>query len=160
VRGRGLAAGLAVAATGVALARRRVRRYEIVEDSMEPVLRRGDYVLAVRIDTVNRGDIVVVEHPHRTGFELVKRVVGVPGELVVIGNGQVHIDGAPLAEPWAEGPTWPDGEWHLSLGSMFLLGDQRSRSVADGRELGPLPVTSAGWRVVARYWPPHRVGLV
>ena len=127
---------------------------------MEPVLRRGDYVLAVRSDAVTRGDIVVVEHPHRTGFELVKRVVGLPGERLVIGNGQVHIDGSPLAEPWAEGPTWPDGEWALGDTAVFLLGDQRSRSTADGRELGPLPVAAARWRVASRYWPPRRIGLV
>jgi signal peptidase I len=64
-------------------------RVEIEGDSMEPALQDGDWCMAVaaRPGDVRRGDIVVLEHPDRPGFELVKRVHGAgDGEVYVIGD--------------------------------------------------------------------------
>jgi signal peptidase I len=71
-------------------------RVEIEGDSMEPALQDGDWCMAVaaRPGDVRRGDIVVLEHPDRPGFELVKRVHGAgDGEVYVIGdNVEASID--------------------------------------------------------------------
>lgn len=161
-RRRGLAA-IAVAAAILTIAglRGRLRRYEIVEDSMRPELRPGDYLVAGRTDgPLQRGDIVIFTHPTIPTMELVKRVVGLPGEKLTIANGQVHIDGNVLAEPWADGPTRPDGEWQLATGEVFLLGDYRAASAADGRTIGPVPSNRIHWRVQARYWPWKRIGRI
>ena len=65
-----------IAVAGAAL-RLRLTRHLIAEDSMVPTLRPGDWVFGVRRPgTIRPGDIVVVEHPRRPGFELVKRVAG------------------------------------------------------------------------------------
>ncbi len=101
---------------------------------------------------------MIFDHPREPGFELVKRVVGLPGESVTIANGQVHVDGEVLAEPWADGPARPDGEWSLAVDEIFVLGDARSRSTADSRELGPISVARGAWKVSMRYWPMGSIG--
>ena len=159
---RGFAA--AAAAVFVLLAagiRGLLRRYEIADHSMEPTLTSGDYVIAQRLRrSPKRGDIVILDHPSQPDIELVKRIVGLQGERLEIANGQVHVNGSVLAEPWADGPTRPDGSWEIGVEAIFLLGDRRPVSSADSRELGPVPVSVAGWKVVCRYWPIGRIGHV
>src|SRR5690554_2729283 len=106
---RTLAAFVGAAAVGAAVAARRVRRYAVAEESMSPALEPGDYLVAVPAPDPTPGDIVVFPHPHRPGFDMVKRVVAVAGQRVAIGGGQVHVDASPLPERWADGPTFPDG---------------------------------------------------
>jgi signal peptidase I len=61
-----------------------MRRFEVVEQSMEPTLREGDYLIAVAEEHPVAGDLVVFEHPWRPGFRLVKRVVDVDGERMEV----------------------------------------------------------------------------
>lgn len=125
---------------------------------MEPSLAPGDYVLAWELGEPERGDIVIVAHPRETEFELVKRIIGLPGELVTLSNGQVHINDRVLPEIWADGPSLPDGSWQLGPGEAFVLGDNRPASRADSRTLGPVHLVNMKWQVVGRYWPPARIG--
>ncbi len=150
---------MGLVALSLALARGRLRRFEIAERSMEPALRPGDYVVAVRRSAhPRRGEIVVFEAPGRPGFDTVKRIVGLPGESIDIGGGQVHTDDAVLAEPWADGPTYPDGRWEIGPDEVFVLGDKRAISSGDGRSIGPISNRDTPWRVVWRYWPAARAG--
>lgn len=143
----------------LAALRGKLRRYEIVESSMEPQLSGGDYLIARRRDSdLHRGDIVIVPHPDIVGFDLVKRVIGLPGELVTLANGQVHIDGQVLAEPWADGPVRHGGEWQTGPDEVFVLGDNRPVSAADSRTIGPVSASEIEWRAIARYWPMGRLG--
>ena len=151
---------LAVAGLGYTTLRGRIRRYVIAEQSMSPALRPGDYVVAVSNRTLARGDIVIFDYPDRVGFELVKRVIGVPGELVTIRDGRVHINGQKLAEDWATGPTLPDAEWPLRKDEIVVLGDNRAVSSGDSRIIGPVALETAHWVVVARYWPPSKAGWI
>ena len=157
---RAFGIGLVAAAVGYLTLRGRVRRYEIVERSMEAALEPGDFVIARPVRDLARGTVVVFAQPGTRDFDLVKRVVGMPGESVVVHNGQVHVNGAVLAERWADGPTLPDGEWHLGPDEVFVLGDNRAVSAGDSRMLGPIPLDSIGWRVVARYWPLRTAGRI
>ncbi len=153
-----MAAGLAALMIGGRL-RHRVRRYEIAESSMSPALLPGDYVLAVLArQAPMRGDIVILPHPTRTNFELAKRVVGLPGELVTIADGRVHIDGAVVPEPWTAEPTLPASEWRVGDGEVFVLGDHRSVSIGDSRTLGAVALERPVWLAAWRYWPPRRFG--
>lgn len=128
-----------------------IRRFAISEASMVPALRDGDYVLTTRLRNPQRGDIVVFEHPERNGFQLVKRVVGLPGEHLSITDGFVMIHGTVLDEPWTTTGTPGSVDLSIGEGSVFLLGDARSISV-DSRRLGTIPIGSCR-RVVWRYWP-------
>ena len=124
---------------------------------MEPALKRGDYLIAAPADSIERGDIVIYPDPTLPNRYLVKRAVGLGGEIISIAGGQVAVDGAVLAEVWADGPTLPDGEWMIPIGSIFTLGDNRRWSSGDGRSSGPIPLV--GVRVaVWRYWPPGSFG--
>lgn len=146
---------LAVVAPLVALAWWWFRpfRAAVAGPSMRPELEDGDFVLAVRSRRLRRGDVVVVRRPD--GLEVVKRLVGLPGERVRVATGRVAIDGSPLDEPHAHGDG-PAGEWRLGADEHLVLGDDRSRST-DGRAFGPVGARSVVGVVRLRYWPRPRL---
>ena len=141
MRGRGwlaaLVGGVVVGLLGGA--RGRMTRYEIAEESMAPALRAGEYVIAVRSGPmVRRGDIVIFPHPEEPAMDLVKRVAAGPGELL-------ELDG---------------GTRRLGPDEVYVLGDNVAASTSDSRQLGPIALSSVGWRVKYRYWPLTRAGSV
>ena len=93
-----------------------LQAFYIPSRSMEPTLRIGDRVLvnklSYKVHDINRGDIVVFERPKDEPpdaiKDLIKRVIGLPGETVSTQNGQVYIDGRPLDEPYLPAGTVTD----------------------------------------------------
>jgi signal peptidase I len=158
--GKRLTAAAAFTATAIGLAASRdFARFAVAEESMAPALLPGDYLVARRLRRrPRRGDVVVLTHPDRPSFHLIKRVVGLGGEKVDIVGGRVHIDGRPLAEAWANGPTRGDGSWHVGPDEAFVLGDSRALSADDSRTIGPVRLDDILWRATVRYWPPSRAG--
>ena len=131
-----------------------LRRFEIKEASMSPTLEPGDWVIARRMSRPpDRGDIVVFNDPTGTGMNLVKRVIGLEDETLTVKSGRVLVDGAVLADRWANGATVFEGSWIVPQDYVWVLGDNRGDSRSDGRTIGTTPVEEIGWRVVARYWP-------
>jgi len=128
------AAAVAVIA-GIAAAygfrRWRPFRVEVAGASMRPTLEPGDWALAVRVRRVRRGDVVVIEHPERPGFELVKRVVHVPGDVAPDGSELVD-------EVWIEGDA-PEAS-------------------SDSRRFGPVPLAFVRGTVRFVWWPLARLG--
>lgn len=113
---------------------------------MEPALSEGTGMVGIRLPRPpRRGAIVVVEHPRRADFWMVKRVVGLPGERVEIAAGEVLIDGSAAVDIWGTGATHPSGHWTLADDEVFLLSDNRSATRADGRTFGPVT-----WRPMYR----------
>ena len=175
-------AKLLVPAIAVALLARAyvIEAYTIPSVSMEPTLQVGDRVLAYKLgygpEDISPGDIVIFRKPEATmdlsGIDhLVKRVVAVAGETVEFRDGQLHVDGSPLDEPYVPtgnatvplalirgcaNPAAPDF-CRVPEGTIFVLGDNRSQS-RDSRWFGPVDADSVVARTVARYWPPSRVG--
>lgn len=162
MRKRGVVAGVAgVALLSAAALRGLLRRFAIREESMQPALLPGDWVVARRrTGALDRGDIVVFDDPSNAGVNLVKRVIGLPGETIGVTDGRVTVDGALLADRWATGTTQPDGEWIVPQDHVWVLGDNRASSASDGRQLGPTPVADVHWVVTARYWPTTRAGAI
>ncbi len=162
MRKRGVVAGAvgAVLVAGAA-ARGVVRRFEVRESSMAPTLMEGDWIIAKRATgTPDRGDIVAFPDPAATGRTLIKRVIGLGSERVGVDGGRVTIDGALLADRWAQGITEPDGEWSIPDDHVWVLGDNRGLSSSDSRMIGPVRVDAIGWIATARYWPTSRVGSI
>ena len=127
---------------------------------MRPALEPGDWLLARRLRRVpDRGAVIVFDATAEPGLHLVKRVIGLPGEHVAVADGQVHIDGLTLAEPWVSGHTFPETEVVVPEASVWVLGDNRSQSSSDSRTIGSVALDAVGWRVVAVYWPATRAGL-
>lgn len=131
----------------------------IASASMEPTLRQGDVVLtsrsAPRADELQRWDLVVFDDP-RDGTPTIKRVVGLPGETVVVLDGVLHVDGEPLREPWGDPvhqPGYYTRTFHVPSGRVFVLGDNRGNSV-DSRDHGTIGSDDLRGRVLVRLWPP------
>ncbi|MFC0081757.1 signal peptidase I [Aciditerrimonas ferrireducens] len=142
--------------------------YYIPSDSMEPTLMPGDRIvvdkLAFDFHPIERGDIVVFRRPATWPKEypdLVKRVIGLPGETISARGGNVYIDGHLLPEPWlSRGITTSNfGPVRIPKGEYFVMGDNRPVS-ADSRYFGPVPRKDIVGEVVFRYWPLSRIGGV
>jgi len=134
-------------------------RFAIAEGSMRPALCPGEYVVAVRTKRPpRRGEIIVYEHP--TGFHVVKRIIGLPGETIEVADGSVWLGGTRLHEPWTSGSTEGALALDLGPGEAYVLGDVRTGSTSDSRQIGPIRIHPAWWRVVGRYWPLGRFGSV
>ena len=161
-----LAALLALAvALGAGLALRRwvVGTARVAGTSMQTALRSGDVVLVTRFDYAKaaprRGDVVQCRFPGRADT-YIKRVVGLPGEMVAFSGGQLTVDGAPVREKYVSSPTG-DYSVHLGPDEYLLLGDNRMDSY-DGRmtDMGPVGRDGLLGRVRWILWPLDRFGPV
>ena len=151
--GLGLAA---VAAAGLAARRARLEPMLVRGGSMRPTLDPGQRIAVTPlVRPPRRGDLVVVRRP--AGLEVVKRVVGLPGEQVRLGAGRLEVDGRPVPEPYLPGGSGA-GELDLRLGpaQYLVLGDHRAAST-DGRDFGPVGADAVVGRVRFAYWPPRRL---
>jgi signal peptidase I len=155
-------------ALGVAVAMRTyvVQTFYIPSGSMEPTLDIGDRILVDKLSyhlhAVHRGDIIVFARPPGETLEpgvndLVKRVIGLPGETISAKGGQVYINGKLLPEPWLpKGVVTSNfGPVHIPKGYYFVMGDNRPFS-SDSRVFGPISGKLIVGRVVARIWPLSR----
>ena len=126
--------------------------------SMRPTLQDGEYILvnklAYKTGEPHRGDIVVFIFPVDPQEDLIKRVIGLPGETVAIHNGIVSVNGIPLAEPYIASPPAYDDEWVIPEDQLFVLGDNRNDS-RDSHQWGFLPIENVIGRAVLIYWPPE-----
>ena len=151
-----------------------VQSFSIPSLSMYPTLQVGDRIIVDRLSyhlhPVHRGDIVVFARPPLEDQEyadLVKRVIGLPGETISSKDGHVYINDKLLAEPWL--PPGPDsftgplpGDSHqqfnlpgpvkIPAGEYYVMGDNRTDS-EDSRFFGPIPESLIVGRSVAVVWP-------
>src|SRR6185437_11149566 len=146
--------------------------FYIPSTSMYPTLAAGDRIvvskLSYHLHSVDRGDIVVFSRPpteHCGGPpvpDLVKRVIGLPGDTISAQDGRVDIDGKPLAEPWlpkaASTYTGTFGPMKVPAGEYFVMGDNRVDS-CDSRYWGPIERTTIVGKVVLRIWPLSHIHL-
>ena len=122
---------------------------------MSPALLPDDYVLAIKNkEPLSRGDIVIFKN-HEKNIDVVKRIIGLPGETVGSENGRVLINDIEIDDIWAK--TLTDDFIPQTLGDeeVFVLGDQRRLSSSDSRTLGPIPIQEC-WKLKYRYWPYQR----
>jgi len=130
--------------------------------SMRPTLISGEWIvvnrLTYKLGTPRRGDVIVFLPPTNAQTDdLIKRVIGLPGETVEIRDGSVWIDGKILQESYAAGTTAPDNRWTLEAGQLFVMGDNRQLSL-DSRSFGPIPMREVVGRAWIIYWPPSEWG--
>lgn len=161
-----------VGALGVALVVKTwlFQAFYIPSESMLPTLAVGDRVLVNKVSydigDVDRGDIVVFERPEdwNTGAidDLIKRVIGLPGDTISAREGQVYVDGELLDEPWLaaedegvtrfEASSGCDVECTLGPNELFVLGDNRDNSSASN-VYGPIDFERVVGRAFIRVWP-------
>ncbi len=144
-----------------------LRFFMVPSISMEPTLRVGDMLATLRCPEYRRGDIVVMRHD---GEYLVKRIVGLPGDVLNVVDGALFIDGKYASEPYIKEPMGYviDQPVLVPGGQVFFLGDNRNHSEDSSMErakgfggdhdFGELDAIVG--RVVFRYYPYSRWGRV
>lgn len=154
--------------------------FYIPSASMEPTLEKGDRVLVNKLSydlhDVNRGDVVVFELPSdQVGpdgiKDLIKRVIGLPGDTIETRDGIVYVNDRRLDEPYlAEGTITGDpsdgsnpeiARQVVPEGRVFVMGDNRDNS-HDSRysDRGPIPIDSIVGRAFVLVWPPGKMGAL
>jgi len=148
-----------------------VQTFFIPSGSMEPTLHVGDRILvnklSVRFGTINPGDIIVFKAPPAehcddgSYTDLVKRVIGTPGQTLTSKGKVVYVDGKPLKEPWTYWPTLnpPITKITLKANQYFVMGDNRANS-CDSRFWGPVPRSDIIGKAFFRIWPLSRIGFL
>jgi signal peptidase I len=126
--------------------------------SMRPTLQDGEYILvnklAYKLGEPMRGDIVVFIFPVNPAEDLIKRVIGLPGDTISVQNGVLSINGVTMNEPYINAPPAYEGTWQVAPGELFVLGDNRNDS-RDSHQWGLLPIENVIGRAVVIYWPPE-----
>jgi len=158
-----------------------VQTFYIPSGSMEPTLQIGDRILVNKLSYdlhgVHRGDIVVFSRPPAENCggpqvnDLVKRVIGLPGNVVSLSGGYVYIDGKRLDESWLpaseQGVTMagPPGTssnlahpYRVPANDYFVMGDNRTDS-CDSRYWGPISKSLIVGKVEVRVWPLSSIHL-
>ena len=136
---------------------------EIYGTSMNPTLKEGEYVVSVSTKNLERGDLVAFYFGNKL---LVKRCIGLPGDLVDIDeSGTVFINAVALDEPYLPEKARGDDETEFPVEvpqeQYFLLGDRRATSL-DSRNpsVGCIAVDQIVGKVVFRIWPLERFGQI
>jgi signal peptidase I len=140
----------------------------VTSGSMRDTLREGDRVLvdkaSYRVREIRRGELVIFHRPPAVILpekDLVKRVIGLPGDRVEGRNGAILVNGRRLAEPYLQrecgGGTGQIPPLVVPAGRLYVLGDNRCQS-SDSRSFGPLDARLVEGRAVLILWPPSRAG--
>lgn len=131
--------------------------------SMVPTLKDGEFVLvnklAYKFGQPGQGDVIVFHFPRDPEQDYIKRIIGLPGDLVRIEQGQVFVNGVALDEPYiADAPDY-QSEWNVPEGTLFVLGDNRNNS-SDSHSWGPVPIEQVVGKALFVYWPPDEWGVI
>jgi signal peptidase I len=140
----------------------------IPSGSMLPTLEINDRLVVEKVsyyfNSPERGDIVVFWPPEsltlpgerRDAF--IKRIIGLPGDIVEIYDGQVFVNDQPLEEGYIQEP--PNYQWgpeQVPEGQYLVLGDNRNSSY-DSHSWGFVPEENIIGKAMVRFWPPKRLG--
>jgi signal peptidase I len=167
-----------------------VQNFRVEGASMEPTLQTGQYLLINKasyfhiegtpldrfVPTTHqgssdflfggpqRGDVVVFRAPTQPDKDFIKRVIGLPGDTILVKNGVVYVNGEALEESYIHFPatyTYPfDGQSRqVPDGNYFVLGDNRPNS-SDSHLGWFVPVENMVGKAWISYWPPPSWGLM
>jgi signal peptidase I len=138
-------------------------RIRVESISMEPTLYPGDFILVDRVSyhfsLPKIGDIVVFRYPPDPSQRFIKRVIGLPGDEIMVANGKVSVNGQVLDEPYTKSNPIYTGNWIVPNNSIFVLGDNRNRS-DDSHVWGMVPLENLIGRSLFIYWPYKRAKVL
>lgn len=147
-----------------------MRPHKIKGQSMDPTFPDKEYLLTEKVSYYihepQRGDVVVFQPPppNSDQDEFIKRIIGLPGEKVMVKVGKVYINGNQLKEAYladtvytgTEGYMAEAQEFTVPAGQYFVMGDNRPHS-SDSRSWGPVAKAKISGRAWIVYWPPKGV---
>ena len=140
-----------------------IENFRVDGYSMQPSLVDGQHLIANKLiysrftfHLPRRGDIAIMTHPEDPSRDIIKRVVGLPGDIIEIEQGQVIRNGRALHEPYI---THRDSRTFVPLevppDSYYVLGDNRQAS-SDSRAWGVMHKEDIIGRAWLSYWPSDR----
>ena len=140
--------------------------FRVQGTSMEPLLRDGDRIVVnkfvYRFQPIERGDVVVFWYPQDPSVSFIKRIVGLPGDLVEIRSGLVFVNDKPVPEGYLH-EEFRDESFHsptrVQKAHYFVLGDHR-RSSNDSRTWGEVPQKYIYGQAIFRFWPLSQLGTI
>jgi len=152
-----------------------VQAFKIPTGSMETNLLIGDHLLVNKLvyspslgalestllgkKEVQRGHVVVFKFPEDPSRDFIKRVIGLPGDLVECKGGTVYINGQALEEPYIKvKDERPCGPYKVPTNKLFVMGDNRLNSRDSRYGLGFIPYDKVIGRAFVIIWPPSRMG--
>jgi signal peptidase I len=143
-----------------------VQPVKVEGTSMQPQLADQDRIFVnrfiYRFKQIDRGDVVVFWYPKDRTKSFIKRIIGMPGDLVEIRKGMVFINGKRIDEPYLK-PEFRDRQSYNAViipdEKYFVLGDHRNSS-NDSRSWGFVDKSMIYGKAVFSYWPVSHVGLV
>lgn len=141
-----------------------IQNYRIESHSMQPNFYEGEFILvnklAFKLGEPTRGEVIVFHNPGNIEEDYIKRVIGLPGDVVEIRDQTVYINGQELAEPYATNPFRDNyGPETVPTNHLFVMGDNRGNS-SDSRRIGPIPEDLIVGQAWLRVWPFDRWGII
>jgi signal peptidase I len=154
--------------------------FQVQQESMRTTLEPEQYVLVDKLtphfDSYSRGDIVVFDPVIRdtcsgpitdrsSDTPYIKRVIGEPGDMVELRDGEVYVNGVLIDEPYVHGanttPLSGDDTWAVQPDRLFVMGDNRNHS-SDSRsdQIGEICIGDVIGRAWLRYWPLNTLGIL
>jgi len=150
------ALALVLAAVAVGLRAEAVEPVRVSGGSMAPTLEDGQVVLVNKRDrTPTRGDLITLRSP-QNGEQMLKRVVGMGGDVVDIRDAILFVNNEQVSEPYVDHDSIDAlyyGPVTVPVGSVLVMGDARANSI-DSRVYGDVPLQDVTGTAVARLWPP------
>jgi signal peptidase I len=142
-------------------------RFMVLGISMEPSFVEGQLLVVSRLHYLmgepQRGDIVVFHYPDVSTEDYIKRIIGLPGDVVEIRGTLVYVNGEILEELYIQEPCQPQNceplIWRLDGKEYFVMGDNRNHS-SDSRAFGPILREYLIGKVVLRYFPLGDGGII
>jgi signal peptidase I len=144
-------------------------RYVVDGLSMEPNFHNGQYLIVSRVNYLfgapEHGDIVVFHYPNDPEKDYIKRVIGIPGDVIELRDQAVYVNGEMIDEPYINEPCSAtvslcrDEQWELGAGEYFMMGDNRNHS-SDSRAFGPVNERFIVGEALLRYLPIQDWGLL
>jgi signal peptidase I len=115
-----------------------------------------------RFENIHRGDIVVFRFPLDPTKSYIKRVVGMPGDVIAIADADLSVNGERFEEPYVPAEYHDRGSYpplKVPPGNYYVLGDHRNTS-NDSRSGWTVPQANVIGKAVFAYWPPQRFGVL
>jgi len=139
-------------------------RVRVDGPSMEPSYYHNNRIVVLKVaytfGDIQRGDVIVFPAPPNPDEDYIKRVIGLPGDEVMVTNGAVYVNNQQLDEPYINGPpinsmrpvTVPED-------MVFVMGDNRNNS-SDSRSWGTVPLDNIMGKALFVYWPIEQWGAL
>ncbi len=137
-----------------------IGREMVQKISMEPTLVQGEILMVNKIsykfNEPQYGEIITFQYPLDPELAYVKRVIGLPGDVVEVKDGQVYVNDQLLNEPYISAAPEYEGIWEVPQDDLFVLGDNRNPS-ADSHVWGFVPEDNIIGKAFLVYWPVDKI---